>query len=824
MPARWSPPPTTVSNLTGNVIDAWHHTHELDASIGGTAPACGGRGHVIRGEAGPAWASYDASTAGAVLIGDGTDVASDTTPTLVGLLTLTATPALEIDVASGDPVIVLDTQGADKFTLGVDDSDSDKFKINSGGALADPSDFEMDSSGNVEIGGDFNLLTGKGIIHADGVTAGHLLVANGTRYVPAAASENMPVAPSGQGYILRSNATPAWEEHLANTLGAALVGDGTDIVSDTTPIWADDHTWDGGVLAGTDSPKLNLVGGTNDDTASIYLDEDGTAGNSDLVVTLCATDSDSRFIVEDSANADVAYIDADGNAGFLGHVAIGDQASVSAAYALNVAEGFTDVAGTIIGTRTAVNFSPGANFATDVYGNYFSTTLTTAHSRTGNWITGLVGFNNIGAGIDARDLALRGAYFVIDVEDAGSGGGTGATYARTVVLETPRVDTGSVATGIGLLISEGAVGTPASGASFTTLYGLYVSAISAGATSWTSYFAGGNSYHAGDYKIGGTGTTPSAQLHVDQSSASGAQPVLLLDQGDASEEAIKISYDAADVDMRLLVLDVTGAPELTWDESEDDLAWNKNLTLSSGAVEIVTPTTTTTSLTGLDIDLVKSAGATDYNDDLIGQDVFVHVNHTGVDVGNVYGLKTLVQQDDGDVGHASYPKDIYGHYLEMQLIDDRAENDAVNLYSKVYQHADHVLEDNMVGIYSYVDANGVAAAGAIGVSIKMVNLPLHEPAGDPKGWALWTTGANSYHAERLRVGGSTAAPTSQVYIENDDAGNGTPGPITLTLDQQDVDQAYIQFLSATVYTGKTGADEYLKITTPSGTRYLRCYT
>lgn len=73
------------------------------------------------------------------------------------LHTFTATPAIEIDVASGDPVIVLDTQGADRFTVGVDDDDGDKFKINSGGSLADPSDFELDSSGNVEIGGSFSL-------------------------------------------------------------------------------------------------------------------------------------------------------------------------------------------------------------------------------------------------------------------------------------------------------------------------------------------------------------------------------------------------------------------------------------------------------------------------------------------------------------------------------------------------------------------------------------------------------------------------------------------------------------------------------------------
>jgi hypothetical protein len=62
-------------------------------------------------------------------------------------------PSVEVAVVSGDPDIIFDIGGSDQFTLGVDDSDDDKFKINSGGAIADPSSFELDSSGNVEIAG-----------------------------------------------------------------------------------------------------------------------------------------------------------------------------------------------------------------------------------------------------------------------------------------------------------------------------------------------------------------------------------------------------------------------------------------------------------------------------------------------------------------------------------------------------------------------------------------------------------------------------------------------------------------------------------------------
>jgi hypothetical protein len=63
---------------------------------------------------------------------------------LAGALTLG--DGLEIDVASGDPKIVFDTQGADKFVLGVDDSDSDKFKIDTGGTVGGATVMEISNS------------------------------------------------------------------------------------------------------------------------------------------------------------------------------------------------------------------------------------------------------------------------------------------------------------------------------------------------------------------------------------------------------------------------------------------------------------------------------------------------------------------------------------------------------------------------------------------------------------------------------------------------------------------------------------------------------
>ena len=71
----------------------------------------------------------------------------------------TFTGNIEIDVASGDPAIILDTQGADKYYIGVDDSDSDKFLIKTGGTVGSGSGFSVDSSGN--LAGTGNLSVGN---------------------------------------------------------------------------------------------------------------------------------------------------------------------------------------------------------------------------------------------------------------------------------------------------------------------------------------------------------------------------------------------------------------------------------------------------------------------------------------------------------------------------------------------------------------------------------------------------------------------------------------------------------------------------------------
>ena len=84
---------------------------------------------------------------------DGTALSS----TFASLSGATFTGNIEIDVASGDPAIILDTQGADKFHFAVDDSDSDNLVIKSGGTVGSGNGIKMDSEVILTVDG--NLFT-----------------------------------------------------------------------------------------------------------------------------------------------------------------------------------------------------------------------------------------------------------------------------------------------------------------------------------------------------------------------------------------------------------------------------------------------------------------------------------------------------------------------------------------------------------------------------------------------------------------------------------------------------------------------------------------
>jgi len=130
---------------------------------------------------------------------------------------------------------------------------------------------------------DLYFNTGLGIIHADGVVAGMILVADGTRYVPAAAAATLPIAPAAVGDTLIATAGPLW--NILTTPGAAgyaRVSTATTEVWDQTPTWTGDHTWESAVSA---HPALTIENTNADAQAPViefYKNSASPAASDDL--------------------------------------------------------------------------------------------------------------------------------------------------------------------------------------------------------------------------------------------------------------------------------------------------------------------------------------------------------------------------------------------------------------------------------------------------------------------------------------------------------------------------------------------------------------
>jgi len=77
----------------------------------------------------------------------------------VGIGTTAPDRLLTLNKASGDPALGFNIGGVSKFTLGIDDSDSDKFKIAGASALGTTDRLVIDSGGHVQIGKRGPLLT-----------------------------------------------------------------------------------------------------------------------------------------------------------------------------------------------------------------------------------------------------------------------------------------------------------------------------------------------------------------------------------------------------------------------------------------------------------------------------------------------------------------------------------------------------------------------------------------------------------------------------------------------------------------------------------------
>ena len=144
---------------------------------------------------------------------------------------------LEIDVASGDPTIILDTQGADKFHIAVDDSDSDNLVIKSGGTVGSGNGLKLDSSGNLTVTGDLTV-SGDDITMGTN-TSGNILVADGTNFNSLAVGDLSEISTIANDDVFLAVDTSGGglKKVARSTVVAGLATSGaiSNVVEDTSP-------------------------------------------------------------------------------------------------------------------------------------------------------------------------------------------------------------------------------------------------------------------------------------------------------------------------------------------------------------------------------------------------------------------------------------------------------------------------------------------------------------------------------------------------------------------------------------------------------------
>ena len=181
--------------------------------------------------------------------------------TFASLSGATFTGNLEIDVASGDPAIILDTQGADKFHFAVDDSDSDNLVIKSGGTVGSGNGLKLDSSGNLTVDGDLTI-TGDDIFMATN-TAGNLLIADGTNFnsvavgdlseISSVANDDVFLAVDTSGGGLKKIQRSAIVSGLASSSAIS------NVVDDTTPQLGGNLDVNGQDIVSTSNANIDII-------------------------------------------------------------------------------------------------------------------------------------------------------------------------------------------------------------------------------------------------------------------------------------------------------------------------------------------------------------------------------------------------------------------------------------------------------------------------------------------------------------------------------------------------------------------------------------
>lgn len=622
------------------------------------------------------------------------------------------------------------------ITLVADDADA-QLQINNASGVTQA---WIDAIGDASFE-DIYIASGKGLIYADSVAAGMVPVADGTRYIPAAANANLPIAPGARGHIIRAEAGPVWASYNAATNGAALAGDGTDIISTTTPTWTGRHSWSDGAVQ--------------------------------------------------------AYVDEDGTALFKSNVAIGNT-TVGGNEFLRVRNTALSFTASTFGINTYLVKTGGASDAADYYYGMWSQVQYnqvggTIGSMYGNLLQARVDAGGIGDVANARHL--YGLQFIADMN---GGKVWGNTYGVFALIDQ---EAGNEVTGdaYGIYVREDMDGTVGG-----TAYMVFLSGLSN--VDYGFYEVGCSAnYFQSDTAIGGT-VTAQAQLHVDQSSATGAQPALLLDQGDISEQHIVLSMNGADQDFpAILQLNVTGTPTLAWDESEDDWTLTKNLSLLDGNMDIAGHASIGSEAVYqahqvLNIDEISTSTAVQ---NVYGAGILLQAEPGANTQTSFQGIHSLVRLDTvqaqtagqfaGVTGRAEINDGIAGTVLDGMggsfYVD--AEDGTMTTASGAQIWTPHVDNGGVTtGRGAWIRA-GVVGGGSV---TTLYGLYIDDIAAGGTNWSIYTAGGAHYFGAYTKITQAAAAGAIEV----------------LALQQDDIDKSFVNYL------GTSAADQTRSISTVNG--------
>jgi len=247
--------------------------------------------------------------------------AADTSLTLGGA---GGTTGLVINntATDGDPFLSFALSGTQTFTMGIDDGDSDKFKIGTS-AIGTSTALTLDSSGNLVVTGDLTV-SGDDITMGTN-TSGNLLIADGTNFNSVAVGSLSEISTVANDDVFLAVDTSGGGlkkiQRSAVVAGLATSSAISNVVEDTSPQLGGDLDMNGQDIVTTSNADLELApngtghvtvrGNTNQGTIQFNCENNSHgqqikaaphSESADNVLTIPSTGGDSTLVSDASTS------------------------------------------------------------------------------------------------------------------------------------------------------------------------------------------------------------------------------------------------------------------------------------------------------------------------------------------------------------------------------------------------------------------------------------------------------------------------------------------------------------------------------------------